>query len=78
MQTTSEPLPLKALPLYTVPDAAEMLGVSLNYLYERIRDRRLPAVELGTEKKSKLRIRADDLQQFIQDLTTTAQPAAGR
>lgn len=77
MQTTKEPLPLTALPLYTVADAAEMLGVSLNYFYERIRDGRISTVDLGTEKKPKLRIRADSLQQFIQDLTVAARNPEG-
>lgn len=77
MQTTNEPLPLTALPLYTVADAAEILGVKPNYLYERIRDNRIATVNLGSEAKPKLRLRADDLQQFIQDRTTPAQPATG-
>ena len=74
MQTLHEPLPPTALPLYTVADAAEALGVSRAYLYERIQDNRIATVDLGTDNKPKLRIRADSLQAFIQELTT---PAAG-
>lgn len=63
-------LPNTALPLFTIPDAAEVLGVSVNYLYERIRDARIASVNLGTDTKPKLRIRADTLQHFIQKLTS--------
>jgi excisionase family DNA binding protein len=72
VQTLPEPLPSTALPLFTVGDAAEMLGVSQTYVYDQIRDGGIPAVDLGTAKKSKFRIRADHLQQFIQDRTTQA------
>ena len=75
MQSTQTPtdtaaLPMAALPLFTVADAAETLGVSLNYLYERIRDNRIATVNLGSDNKPKLRIRADTLQSFIQNLTS--------
>lgn len=75
MQSTQTPtdtaaLPMTALPLFTVADAAETLGVSLNYLYERIRDNRIATVNLGSDNKPKLRIRADTLQSFIQNLTS--------
>lgn len=72
MQTIHEPLPPAALPLYTVADAALALGVSTAYIYEQIRDNQIPTVELGTDKKSKLRIRADSLHAFIQERTSTA------
>lgn len=72
MQTLHEPLPPTALPLYTVADTAEALGVSLNFLYERIRDNRIATVNLGSDIKPKLRIRADTLQAFIQDRTAPA------
>jgi excisionase family DNA binding protein len=70
VQSNQEPLPPTALPLYTVADAAEALGVSLNYMYERIRDNRMATVNLGTDNKPKLRVRADTLQSFIQERTT--------
>ena len=75
MQTAQTPtdaaaLPLTALPLFTIADAAETLGVSLNYLYERIRDHRIATVNLGSDNKPKLRIRADTLQTFIQERTS--------
>jgi hypothetical protein len=76
VQTFQEPLPPTALPLFTVADAAEMIGVKPNYLYARIRDSRIATVNLGSEAKPKLRIRADHLQQFIQDLTTPAREGA--
>lgn len=76
MQTQPEPLPPTALPLYTVADAAEALGVSLSYMYERIRDQQITTVDLGSDLKPKLRIRADTLQGFIQERTTQAIGAA--
>lgn len=72
MQTHPEPLPATALPLHTVADAAQALGVSLNYMYERIRDNRIATVDLGTDLKPKLRIRADTLVAFVQERTTQA------
>lgn len=76
MQTNPEPLPLAALPLYTVADAAEALGVSLNYMYERIRDNRIATVNLGSDLKPKLRIPANALQDFIQERLTSPEPVA--
>ncbi|WMI32981.1 hypothetical protein SEA_PEGGYLEG03_40 [Arthrobacter phage PeggyLeg03] len=76
MSTSQEPLPPTALPLFTVADAAEMLGVKTTYLYDRIRDGLITAVDLGSEARPKLRLRADTLQQFIQDRTTPARSGA--
>ena len=53
-------------------DTAKQLGVSLTFLYERIRAKAIPTVNLGTDAKKKLRIRDDDLQQFIAERTTPA------
>lgn len=74
MQTLHEPHP--PLRLYTVADAAEALGVSQSYLYEQIREGRISTVELGTDKKSKLRIRASELEAFIEARTTPATAGA--
>lgn len=75
MRTNHEPPPPTVLPLYTVADAAEALGVSLNYMYERIRDNRIATVNLGSDNKPKLRIPADALQAFLQERLTVAAPA---
>jgi excisionase family DNA binding protein len=56
--------------LYTVAEAAETLGTSKAYVYERLRAGELRSVDLGTPAKRKLRIRADDLQAFIDARTT--------
>ena len=72
MPTPTEALPSTALPLYTIADAAEAIGVKPNYFYERIRDGRITTVNLGTEAKPKLRLRADTLRDFIQERTTPA------
>lgn len=71
MQTNHQPPPPTVLPLYTVADAAKALGVSLNYLYERIRATKITTVNLGSDDKPKLRIPANALQSFI-DARTTA------
>lgn len=76
MPTTSESLPTTALPLYTVADAATMLGVKPNYFYERIRDGRIATVNIGSDLKPKLRIRNDTLQGFIDANTTPARSEA--
>lgn len=76
MQKNQEPLPATALPLFTVADAAEMLGVKTTYLYDRIQSGLITAVDLGSEARPKLRLRADTLQQFIQDRTIEAQAGA--
>jgi excisionase family DNA binding protein len=76
LSTSTETLPPTALPLYTVADSAEALGVSLSFLYQQIRDGRLATVDLGSEDRPKLRIRADHLQSYIQERTTAARGAA--
>lgn len=74
MQTTKTPQPV-ALPLYTIPDAAEMLRTSETYLRDRIKAGELSSVDLGTPHKQKLRIPADALQAFLQQRLTTATAA---
>lgn len=76
MSANTEELPSSALPLYTVPDSAEALGVSSSFLYQQIRDHNLATVNLGTEERPKLRIRADHLQAYIQERTTEARTSA--
>lgn len=75
MQTNQELPPPTALPLYTVADAAEALGVSLSYMYSQIRDNRISTVNLGSDNKPKLRIPTDALQSFLQERLTLAAPA---
>ena len=50
---------------YSVREAATLLGVGKDYLYERINAGEIPVVQLGTEHKSMRRIAATDLQAFI-------------
>lgn len=54
-----------AVRLYSVVEAAAVLGISRHYVYDRIKDGTLAVVELGTGERSKQRIRADTLQAFI-------------
>lgn len=58
--------------LYSVKDAADMLGVSRYYVYDHINDGQIRAVNLGEGSRDKLRVRADDLQAFIDARTPEA------
>lgn len=51
--------------LYTVADAAAQLDTGKDYVYDRIKAGDLRIVELGTNTRKKIRVRADDLQLFI-------------
>ena len=55
--------------LFTVAGAAEVLGVSTDYVYARINQGELKVVELGTGTKAKQRISATELQRFIDSRT---------
>lgn len=59
---------IEAVRLYRPAEAAEVLGVSDWYIYKRIKEGAIRVVELGTSKH-KQRIRADDLQSFIDSRT---------
>ena len=51
--------------LYTAVEAAGRLGVSDDYIYARQKDHTLRVVDIGTNGRKKLRVRADDLQAYI-------------
>ena len=54
----------EAVRLYTVSDAADVIGMSAEWVRRQIVNGTLRAVELGSGR-SKRRVRADDLQAFI-------------
>ncbi|NWL32949.1 hypothetical protein DM791_08570 [Paenarthrobacter nitroguajacolicus] len=56
--------------LLSVVDAAEVLGVSKHYVQDRINAGELRIVELATNVRQKIRVRADDLQAFIDNRTS--------
>ena len=58
----------EAVRLYPVAKAAEVLGVSPDYVYDRINEGIIRVVELGSGR-AKQRVRADDLQAFIDSRT---------
>lgn len=62
---------MTATQLHTTAEAGEILGVTSVTVWRWINAGRLRAVDLAmaTERKPKLRIRDDDLQQFIEDRT---------
>lgn len=51
--------------LYTAVEAGGILGVSDDFIYARQKDRTLRVVDVGTNGRKKLRVRADDLQAYI-------------
>lgn len=59
---------IEAVRCYSVASVAKHLEVSTDYVYERIKSNDLPVVELG-HGRAKQRIRADDLQAFIDSRT---------
>lgn len=68
-----------AVRLYSVAAVAERLEVSTDYVYDRIKSGEIPVVELGSTR-AKQRVRADDLQEFIDDRTfgrASAVPVSG-
>lgn len=61
---------------YSVKAAADLLGVSTEYIYSRMKDGELPRrLDLGGTK-AKYRIPASDLQRFIDSRTTSKKPGA--
>jgi excisionase family DNA binding protein len=59
---------VEAVRLYSVAKVAEQLDMSRECVYERIRRGELRKVELG-DTTAKTRVRADDLQRFIDERT---------
>lgn len=55
---------LEAVRLYSVAAVADLLGVSRQWVYDRINGGQIRVVELG-DARGKQRVRADDLQAFI-------------
>ncbi|MCT1366590.1 helix-turn-helix domain-containing protein [Rothia sp. p3-SID1597] len=60
--------------LYTVKEAAEQLGVSIPFIYKRIEKGHIPYVDIGIGR-AKTRIRATDLENYIQAHTHTNKAA---
>lgn len=54
----------------TVTEAAEALGVSRQYIYNRISEGSLPTLQLGTGGQSKYRISSRALDEFVAARTT--------
>ncbi|WP_404285402.1 helix-turn-helix domain-containing protein [Glutamicibacter arilaitensis] len=51
--------------VYNVREAANLLDVGKDYLYERINAGEIPTIQLGSPLRSMRRIAASDLQAFI-------------
>jgi len=66
-----EPAVPYVVPLLTVEQAAEHLNLKPSTISEYISRGRLRAVKLGISNRAGIRIRADDLQAFIDSLKPT-------
>ncbi|WP_281640513.1 excisionase family DNA-binding protein [Aurantimicrobium minutum] len=55
--------------LYSLSEAAKLLGVSHDYLLRKVHEGAFRVVELGTSKRQKFRISVTELQRFIDDRT---------
>ena len=55
----------EATRLYSIPGAAAVLGVSVRTVYRLIEQGRLRAIDISESPRPRARVRADDLQQFI-------------
>ncbi|MFB2571398.1 helix-turn-helix domain-containing protein [Micrococcus sp. IITD107] len=55
----------EATRLYSIPGAADVLGVSVRTVYRLIEQGRLRAIDISESPRPRARVRADDLQQFI-------------
>ncbi|WP_422934953.1 helix-turn-helix domain-containing protein [Sinomonas sp. P47F7] len=64
--------PVNPLRLFTVAEAAEILGTGDDYVRGRIAAGEIAVVELGTKTRAKTRVNAVELHRFIQGRTHTA------
>lgn len=51
--------------VYTVPEAAELLGISKSYAYELVKEKKIPVLDLGKRKV----IPKNSLEEWIQQNT---------
>lgn len=65
MTRRAVPVAEETVRLYTAVQAGRILGVSDDFIYARQKDHTLRVVDVGTNGRKKLRVRADDLQAFI-------------
>lgn len=55
----------EAVRLYSVAELAKLWGVGETYIYDEIRAKRLPIVQLGRGDRNKARIRATDAKAWV-------------
>lgn len=65
----------EAVRLYSIPDVADRLAVHTATVYRLIGDGGIRTVQTGRDGASRLRIRADDLQAFIDSRTSERRTA---
>ena len=61
-------------PVMTVPQAALYLGVAKNTVYDAVREGLLPHLRFGC-KKGTIRIRPEDLEEYVQSCLTIGSPS---
>ncbi|RFA14240.1 hypothetical protein B7R22_05475 [Subtercola boreus] len=55
----------EAVRLHTIPSVADHLGTSVDTVYRLIHDGAIRTVDIGRDGRSRFRVRADHLQEFI-------------
>ena len=69
---------LPAVRLYSIPETAELLGVSTDTVYRLVYDTEsgqvdgLRAIDIGRDGRRRLRIRADDYEDYVNSLSSRA------
>jgi excisionase family DNA binding protein len=66
----------EAVRLYTIAALARSWAVSREYIYEEIRAKRLPAVQLGNGDRNKLRVSAVDAAEWIRQHRAASERAS--
>jgi hypothetical protein len=66
----------EAVRLYPVAALAKLWGVSTEYVYEEIRTKRLPAVQLGNGDRDKKRVSATDAAAWIKNRRAASERGA--
>lgn len=70
-ECSHKPAAASARLMYSIPETSELLGISRTTVYQLIQRGELHAIEVGTGGRARLRIRAKDLSDFVEDRRRT-------
>jgi len=62
-KAVSEPVHKRSLQLLSVPEVGELLGMGRSWVYQQIRSREIPSVQLGGSVK----VKREDLEEYIEN-----------